>query len=134
MFKVDYLHRSGRTARAGAHGKILSLVGGKDRVLADRIKWAVDHDLPLDELTSKKHILAPSQRPNPKESLKKQGLVKKVSFKGLRGPKRVEALKEIAKVNSEKRRVELKQKWIGRGASKSYNKRSTSKKRSKHKF
>ena len=34
---VDYIHRAGRTARAGAKGKVTSLVVKGDRVLANRI-------------------------------------------------------------------------------------------------
>ncbi|RUP50527.1 P-loop containing nucleoside triphosphate hydrolase protein [Jimgerdemannia flammicorona] len=37
---VDYLHRVGRTARAGKKGTVTALVGMKDKVLADRIRKA----------------------------------------------------------------------------------------------
>lgn len=60
--QIDYIHRSGRTARAGAPGRVTSLIGGKDRVLADRIEWALSHGLPLDELSSKKTNKPPSMR------------------------------------------------------------------------
>jgi len=98
---VDYLHRSGRTARAGAPGSVTSLVGGKDRVLADRIKWAIERQLPLDELTSIKSVLPPSLRPKPSNSKK----TKTSSLKGLRGAKRKEALQKIAKENAEEQRL-----------------------------
>ncbi|KAJ2805431.1 hypothetical protein H4R20_002094 [Coemansia guatemalensis] len=38
---IDYLHRSGRTARAGAKGKVTALVGKRDRRLADQIRLAI---------------------------------------------------------------------------------------------
>ena len=39
--KVDYLHRTGRTARAGKKGLVYSLVRGRDRRLAKEIEVAV---------------------------------------------------------------------------------------------
>ncbi|KAJ1964245.1 hypothetical protein GGI12_001542 [Dipsacomyces acuminosporus] len=38
---IDYLHRTGRTARAGSRGKVTALVGKKDRRLADQIRLAI---------------------------------------------------------------------------------------------
>lgn len=38
---IDYLHRVGRTARAGDTGKATCLIGRKDRMMADRIKRSI---------------------------------------------------------------------------------------------
>ncbi|KAJ1988493.1 hypothetical protein GGI25_005297 [Coemansia spiralis] len=38
---IDYLHRAGRTARAGGKGKVTALVGKKDRRLAEQIRLAI---------------------------------------------------------------------------------------------
>lgn len=62
LHQVDYIHRSGRTARAGAPGRITSLLGGKDRILAKRIEWAIKNGLPLDELSHVKEVVPPSMR------------------------------------------------------------------------
>jgi superfamily II DNA/RNA helicase len=35
---IDYLHRVGRTARAGSEGKATSFVGRKDKILAIQIQ------------------------------------------------------------------------------------------------
>eukprot|EP00639_Heterosigma_akashiwo_P020187 CAMPEP_0206400218 /NCGR_PEP_ID=MMETSP0294-20121207/25385_1 /ASSEMBLY_ACC=CAM_ASM_000327 /TAXON_ID=39354 /ORGANISM="Heterosigma akashiwo, Strain CCMP2393" /LENGTH=495 /DNA_ID=CAMNT_0053856369 /DNA_START=138 /DNA_END=1625 /DNA_ORIENTATION=- len=51
---VDYLHRSGRTARMGASGMVTSVLAKRDRVLAGAIEAAVRKGLPLDTLTASK--------------------------------------------------------------------------------
>eukprot|EP00897_Mesotaenium_endlicherianum_P005549 jgi/Mesen1/5021/ME000025S04420 len=51
---VDYLHRTGRTARMGAKGRITSLVTKRDYILASQVELAMAKGLPLDGLTSSK--------------------------------------------------------------------------------
>ncbi len=63
---VDYLHRTGRTARAGAPGRITSLVAKRDAVLARRIEAALAADRPLDELSAARGELPPHMRCAPR--------------------------------------------------------------------
>ena len=44
---------------AGATGRITSLVSGKAKVLAGRIKHALEHDYPMDSLSKWKEEKAP---------------------------------------------------------------------------
>ena len=53
---LDYIHRSGRTARAGSGGKVTNLVAKKDRVLAGEIDNAVKLGLPIDNATSSRAV------------------------------------------------------------------------------
>ncbi|KAJ7969753.1 DEAD-box ATP-dependent RNA helicase [Quillaja saponaria] len=48
---IDYLHRTGRTARMGAKGKVTSLVAKKDSILANRIDEAIRKNESLESLT-----------------------------------------------------------------------------------
>ncbi|KAE9617468.1 putative RNA helicase [Lupinus albus] len=49
---IDYLHRTGRTARMGAKGKVTSLVARRDTVLATRIDEALRKNESLEAITS----------------------------------------------------------------------------------
>jgi superfamily II DNA/RNA helicase len=51
---VDYLHRSGRTARGTNTGRVTALVARRDRVLATAIERAVQAGEPVDGLSSRK--------------------------------------------------------------------------------
>eukprot|EP00850_Spirogloea_muscicola_P022395 SM000291S10873 [mRNA] locus=s291:38922:44914:- [translate_table: standard] len=48
---IDYLHRTGRTARNGAKGRITSLVTKKDQTLAMQLEVAISKGEPLEGLT-----------------------------------------------------------------------------------
>ncbi|KAM0018457.1 putative RNA helicase [Helianthus debilis subsp. tardiflorus] len=48
---IDYLHRTGRTARMGAKGKVTSLVTKKDVTLATRVEEAMRKNESLESLT-----------------------------------------------------------------------------------
>lgn len=43
-------------------GRITSLVGKPDRVLAQRVEDALERGLPLDALSANKHVLPPHMR------------------------------------------------------------------------
>lgn len=51
LTSIDYLHRTGRTARMGAKGKVTSLVTKKDLLLAGRIEEAIRNNESLEMLT-----------------------------------------------------------------------------------
>ncbi|WVZ15464.1 hypothetical protein V8G54_013030 [Vigna mungo] len=48
---IDYLHRTGRTARMGAKGKVTSLVAKKDLDLASKIEEAIRNNESLEAIT-----------------------------------------------------------------------------------
>ena len=73
---IDYLHRTGRTGRAGAKGKITSLVAKGDETLAKRIEEALGKGMPLDSLSADKSIIPEHMRPKP-ETLKMKSLERK---------------------------------------------------------
>eukprot|EP00980_Cylindrotheca_fusiformis_P004168 scaffold909_cov135-Cylindrotheca_fusiformis.AAC.25 len=59
---IDYLHRSGRTARAEGKGKVTALVAKRDKVLAMAIEQAVLKGDPLDGLSSRKSDYVPGAK------------------------------------------------------------------------
>lgn len=88
---VDYIHRTGRTARAGHKGRVTSLVAKGDQVLASRIDQALQQGLPMDELSADKKSLPPNMRPKP-ETLKRRFTERKATQqRGVRGGARFES-------------------------------------------
>jgi len=81
---VDYLHRTGRTARAGATGRITSLVAKGDRVLAQRVEEALGKGLPLDALSGDKSELPPHMRPTP-QTMQRKSIERKAEKNSRRG-------------------------------------------------
>jgi superfamily II DNA/RNA helicase len=59
---IDYLHRSGRTARAEGRGKVTAMVAKRDKVLAMAIEQAVMKGEALDGLSSRKSDYVPGAK------------------------------------------------------------------------
>ncbi|KAK9270544.1 hypothetical protein L1049_026125 [Liquidambar formosana] len=72
---IDYLHRTGRTARMGAKGKVTSLVAKKDLMLATRIEEAIRKNESLESLTVD-NVRSDIARVRVNEKGKKMNLVK----------------------------------------------------------
>ncbi len=68
---MDYLHRSGRTARGAGKGKVTALIAKRDRVLATAIQQAVMKGEPLDGLSSRKSDYLPGSQFGAPSSKKK---------------------------------------------------------------
>ena len=52
---VDFLHRVGRTARAGKSGLVTCLYGPDDKLLVDAVRAAQEGGLPVEEVRSFYH-------------------------------------------------------------------------------
>lgn len=61
---LDYLHRSGRTARQGQKGKVTALVAKRDKILANAIERAVTAGQPIDGLSSRKSDYSSQSTPS----------------------------------------------------------------------
>ncbi|WVZ72609.1 hypothetical protein U9M48_021040 [Paspalum notatum var. saurae] len=86
---IDYLHRTGRTARMGAKGKVTSLVAKKDVALAKRIEEAIKKNESLEALTTNNVRRATNPSASTKgrtsRSVKPSSALKVVNQKGRRG-------------------------------------------------
>ncbi|TKY46106.1 DEAD-box ATP-dependent RNA helicase 39 [Spatholobus suberectus] len=80
---IDYLHRTGRTARMGAKGKVTSLVAKKDLDLASKIEDAMRNNESLEAITkeSVRRDIARTQISEHKGKSKKLVKVSKVKGK-----------------------------------------------------
>ncbi|XP_077245809.1 RH39 [Tasmannia lanceolata] len=81
---IDYLHRTGRTARMGAKGKVTSLVAKKDQILANRIDEAIRKNESLESLTvdNVRWDAAKARQNYPKGKNTKSGTVSNQKTKG----------------------------------------------------
>jgi superfamily II DNA/RNA helicase len=70
---MDYLHRSGRTARGTGKGKVTALVAKRDKVLATGIQQAVLRGDTLDGISSRKSDYKPGAKFGAKPKAKKKG-------------------------------------------------------------
>ncbi|XP_027335127.1 DEAD-box ATP-dependent RNA helicase 39 isoform X2 [Abrus precatorius] len=87
---IDYLHRTGRTARMGAKGKVTSLVAKKDLVLATKIEEAIRKNESLEAITkeSGRRDVARTQITVPKGKNKKMVKVSQVKNKSAGGSRK----------------------------------------------
>eukprot|EP00894_Picocystis_sp_ML_P004568 jgi/Pico_ML_1/55085/g835.t1 len=83
---VDYIHRTGRTARAGGRGRITSLVVKRDFVLAQRIERAIRENAPLDALSSDRRDTSSTRPGGPSSKGKEAPARGKEGRKSTRGP------------------------------------------------
>uniref|UniRef100_A0A0E0FH99 RNA helicase n=1 Tax=Oryza nivara TaxID=4536 RepID=A0A0E0FH99_ORYNI len=81
---IDYLHRTGRTARMGAKGKVTSLVAKKDVTLATRIEEAMKKNESLEALTTN-NVRRAAVNPQYPSTKGRPSAIKVVNQKGRRG-------------------------------------------------
>ena len=58
----DYVHRIGRTGRAGTEGVALSLVCAEERVLLANIQRLLGHEIRIEEISGFEHEIAPTPK------------------------------------------------------------------------
>ena len=71
---VDFLHRIGRTARAGASGKVTSLYTSQYRELAETIRMAIKEDRPVERAFSRKRSFSKKVKRHGLEHVQEQVL------------------------------------------------------------
>ncbi|XP_020220798.1 DEAD-box ATP-dependent RNA helicase 39 [Cajanus cajan] len=81
---IDYLHRTGRTARMGAKGKVTSLVAKKDLDLARKIEEAIKKNESLEAIT-KDSVRRDARTQSTEQKGKSKRLVKVSKVKGKYG-------------------------------------------------
>ncbi|KAK1371415.1 RNA helicase, DEAD-box type, Q motif protein [Heracleum sosnowskyi] len=81
LTSIDYLHRTGRTARMGAKGKVTSLVAKKDHNLATIIEEAIMKNESLESLTVD-YIKRDTARSKISQNTVKSSKLMKVSSRG----------------------------------------------------
>lgn len=90
----DYVHRIGRTGRAGANGFAFSFAGKKDKELVHRIERFTGYSIDVKEIEGFEQRKTPSKKAFPKKKFFKKP-TRPFSFKFQKGNKR--AKKKIAK-------------------------------------
>uniref|UniRef100_A0A0C9RRG5 TSA: Wollemia nobilis Ref_Wollemi_Transcript_19326_976 transcribed RNA sequence n=1 Tax=Wollemia nobilis TaxID=56998 RepID=A0A0C9RRG5_9CONI len=83
---IDYLHRTGRTARMGAKGKVTSLVTKKDIILACQIEDAIRKNESLEVLATYKEKLEERKKKQIHQKLK-ENVKSKEKTSSLKGTK-----------------------------------------------
>jgi len=77
----DYIHRVGRTGRAGTEGVALSLVCAEERGLLTSIQRLLGHEIRIEEISGFKHEIAPT----PEHKARPQGNGRTFRSRGPRG-------------------------------------------------
>ena len=76
----DYIHRIGRTGRAGTEGVALSLVCAEERGLLTNIQRLLGHKIQIEEISGFKHEIAPT----PEHKARSRGNGRTFRSRGLR--------------------------------------------------
>jgi hypothetical protein len=94
-----------------AKGKITNLITKPDRVLAARVEHALRYGEPLDQLSSNKDVLPPSQRPKPETYARRaeEHKERKRAVAGLKGAAREKYREELAKKAGEEKKRKMEQ-------------------------